>query len=286
LISLLPTQWVLSIDIITAAMAVIPLFFIPVPQAPRVLAQANGTQKRTSYWQDLRAGFSYVIHWPGLLGLLIMASLINFLLSPVGALMPLLVNKVFNKGAIELGAIESVLGVGIIVAGLILGAWGGFKKKIMTALSGVTGIGIGVIVMGFAPANAFFVVLVGAFIMGFTNVFANGPLHAIFQSTIDPDMQGRVFALIGAVATAMSPLSLLVAGPVADWLGVRSWYIFGGTACVLMAVVSFMIKPIMNIESNKRPQPVPPEQPLGILWLSIYSKKSPAFSSGRLSQEN
>ena len=254
LISLLVTEWVLSIDVITAAMAVIPLFFIPIPQAPRQIAQANGTQRKTTYWQDLRAGFSYVIHWPGLLGLLILATMLNFLFSPTGALMPLLVIKVFNKGAIELGGIESVLGIGVIIAGLVLGAWGGFKKRIVTSLLGVVGMGVGVVIMGIAPANAFYLVLVAAFFMGFTNVFANGPLHAIFQIAIDPDMQGRVFALIGAFATAMSPLSLLIAGPVSDLLGVRSWYIFSGITCILMAMVGLLIKPIMNIESNRKVQ--------------------------------
>ncbi len=261
LIGLLATQWVLAIDIITAFLAVLPLFFIPIPQPPRQVAQANGTQKKTSYWQDLRAGFSYVWHWKGLLGLLIMATVINFLLSPTGALMPLLVTKVFNKGAIELGGIESVLGVGVIVAGLILGAWGGFKKKIVTSLSGVVGIGAGVVLMGFAPVNAFFLVLVASFILGFMQVFANGPLHAIFQSAIEPDMQGRVFGLINAAATAMSPLSLLVAGPVADWLGVRVWYSIGGALCILMGGICFFIKPIINIENNGHGRTQEPVKP-------------------------
>ncbi len=261
LIGLLATQWVLAIDIITASIAVVPLFFIPIPQPPRQVAQANGTQKKTSYWQDLRAGFSYVWHWKGLLGLLIMATVINFLLSPTGALMPLLVTKVFNKGAIELGGIESVLGVGVIVAGLLLGAWGGFKKKIVTSLSGVVGIGAGVVLMGFAPVNAFFLVLVASFILGFMQVFANGPLHAIFQSAIEPDMQGRVFGLINAAATAMSPLSLLVAGPVADWLGVRVWYTIGGVLCILMGGICFLIKPIMNIENNGQGKTLEPVKP-------------------------
>lgn len=258
LIGLLATQWVLAIDIITASFAVLPLFFIPIPHPPRQVAQANGEQKKTSYWQDLRAGFSYVWHWKGLLGLLIMATVINFLLSPTGALMPLMVTKVFNKGAIELGGIESVLGVGVIVAGLILGAWGGFKKKIITSLSGVVGIGLGVVLMGFAPANAFFLVLVASFILGFMQVFANGPLHAIFQSAIEPDMQGRVFGLINAAATAMSPLSLLVAGPVADWLGVRVWYSIGGALCILMGGICFFIKPITNIENNRHGKTLEP----------------------------
>jgi DHA3 family macrolide efflux protein-like MFS transporter len=83
-------------------------------------------------------------------------------------------------------------------------------------------------------------------------VMANGPLSAIFQSAIDPDMQGRVLTLVGAGATAMSPLSLLVAGPVSDWLGIRTWYLLGGSACIIMAVIAIFIPVVMNIEENRQ----------------------------------
>jgi DHA3 family macrolide efflux protein-like MFS transporter len=109
------------------------------------------------------------------------------------------------------------------------------------------------------PANLFYVALSGVFLLGFMQVMANGPLNAIFQAAVDPDMQGRVMSLIGAGATAMSPLSLLVAGPVADWLGVRSWYLVGGAACILMAITAFFIPVIMDIENNaKKPGPPGP----------------------------
>ena len=94
----------------------------------------------------------------------------------------------------------------------------------------------------------FWLLLAGSFILGVTQVFANGPLSAIFQSTVEPDMQGRVFSLIGAGATAMMPLSLLIAGPISDWLGVRVWFVFGGTVCILMAVAALFIPALMNIE--------------------------------------
>ena len=61
LISLLPTQQVLAVDICTAALAVIPLFFISIPQPPRQIAPANGSMQRTSYWHDLNEGFVYLV---------------------------------------------------------------------------------------------------------------------------------------------------------------------------------------------------------------------------------
>jgi DHA3 family macrolide efflux protein-like MFS transporter len=78
----------------------------------------------------------------------------------------------------------------------------------------------------------------------------NGPIHAILQSAVEPEMQGRVFTLVGSMGAAMAPLGLIIAGPVADAIGVQSWYVIGGLACVLMAVVGYSIPAVMNIEDN------------------------------------
>ena len=252
LISILPTQGVLAIDILTAALAVGPLLFIQIPVPPRQAAQAKDPSSiRTSYWHDLREGLAYVGKWPGLLGILLLAMMLNFLLTPSGSLLPLLVKNEFNGGPTQLALTETVFGVGTILSGLILSAWGGFKRRIVTSLLGVLGIGLGIMIAGIAPANLFWLLLVGNFVTGISQVFANGPLNAIFQSAVAPDMQGRVFSLIGAGATAMMPLSLLIAGPVTDALGLRVWYVVGGGLCILVTLAGFFIRPIMNIEQNK-----------------------------------
>lgn len=259
LIGLLPMHGVLAIDIGTAALAVLPLLVLSIPNPPRQTAVANGTAKKTTYWHDLREGFTYVVKWPGLLGLILLAMMLNFLLIPSSSLTPLVITKVFGKGVAELGWTETVFGVGVIAGGLVLSAWGGFKRKIVTSLTGILGIGAGVILIGVAPANLFFLILVANFVIGVTQVFANGPVLAIFQTTIEPDMQGRVFSLISAGTTAMMPLSLLVAGPISDWLGVRIWYLIGGGLCILVTLAAFSIPAIMNIEQNRQQAPPPPD---------------------------
>jgi DHA3 family macrolide efflux protein-like MFS transporter len=255
LLVLLPTGQVLAVDIGTAALAVFPLLFISIPQPPRQIAMANGTVQKTSYWHDLKEGLLYVVKWPGLFGVILLAMALNFLLSPSSALLPLLVRQEFHGGATQLAVVESVFGAGVILGGLALSIWGGFRRRIVTSFSGVIGIGIGVILTGLAPADLFWLLLAAIFVLGFTQVFANGPLNAIFQSTVAPDMQGRVFSLISTGAAAMMPLSLLIAGPVSDWLGVRVWYVFGGTVCILMTVAALFIPTIVNIEQNKQAAP-------------------------------
>lgn len=250
LIEVISTQNVLLIDVGTALLAILPLFFFSIPQPSRHALQASGAIAPTTYFHDLREGFAYVLRWKGLLGLILLAMLLNFMLVPASSLLPLVVTKVFNGGAAELGWVESVFGVGVIAGGILLGIWGGFKRRIVTSFTGIIGIGMGVILTGLTPATMFYLLLAAQFLLGFMQVFANGPLMAIMQSTVASDVQGRVFSLLGAGATAMMPLSLLIAGPVSDVLGIRFWYILGGTVCILMTVVSFFIPAIMDIETN------------------------------------
>jgi len=59
LLAILPMEGILAIDVFTAMLAIIPLFFFPVPQPERDDLQANLNGKST-VWQDLRGGLSYV----------------------------------------------------------------------------------------------------------------------------------------------------------------------------------------------------------------------------------
>ncbi len=251
LIGLLPMQQVLMVDIFTAVLAVGPLLFIAVPQPVREETDAGQAQPRASFLEDFREGLRYVVAWPGLLAILIMATSINFLLTPAGSLSPLLVTKHFGLGAMQLGWLDSFFGAGVIAGGLVLSAWGGFRRRIATSLLGITGLGVGVLVVGLAPANLYAMALGGMLLLGIMNPIANGPLSAVLQSTVRPDMQGRVMSLTMSLAIAMTPLSLLVAGPVSDWLGIQIWYWIGGSLCLLMGLAGFFIPVIMNVESNR-----------------------------------
>jgi DHA3 family macrolide efflux protein-like MFS transporter len=73
-------------------------------------------------------------------------------------------------------------------------------------------------------------------------------------------MQGRVFTLVGSAATAMSPLSLIVAGPVADALGLRVWYVVAGVFCAIMGISGFFIPALMHIERDMQAEKAVEEQ--------------------------
>jgi len=250
LIEVMPTQGVLMIDIGTALVAVIPLFFFSIPQPVRENVPGNVDTAQPSFFQDLKDGFRYMVSWPGLLGVAIMATLLNFLITPISAMMPLLVTDYFKKGALEFGLIDSFFGVGMILGGVTLGVWGGFKRKIATSLVGVLGFSLGIAAIGFAPPSMFAIALSGMFIIGFLSPIVNGPIMALLQTIVRKDMQGRVLSILVSAASAMMPIGLLIAGPISDWFGIRTWYWVAAIANMLIAVVCFFVPAIMNIETN------------------------------------
>ena len=249
LIGLLPTQGILLIDVGTALVAILPLFFISIPQPTRqdILPRAV----RPSLLQDVQDALTYLRSWPGLVAVIFMAFFLNFLITPIESLLPLLVTKHFAKGVMELGFINSAQGVGMIVGGVILSVWGGFRRKIATSLTGVIGLGIGVMLLGLVPANLFLIAIIGSILLGAMVPITNGPIGALLQSVVRPDMQGRVMSLLNSGAMAISPLGLLIAGPLSDALGIQVWFWAGGLMCVIIGIAGFFFPVIMSIEQNK-----------------------------------
>ena len=257
LLSVLPLGKVLAVDVVTAGLAVLPLLFVTIPQPERTASAAATGAARASVWADLRAGLRYVAGWPGLLAILVMAMAINFVVNPAFSLMPILVTKYFGLGALQLGWLESVWGIGVVVGGLVLSVWGGFKRRVVTSLLGIIGMGIGTLIVGLSPVGAFTMALLGMLVAGFMNPIVNGPFMAVMQTSVAPEMQGRVFSLIQSASLAMMPLSLLIAGPLADRLGVRVWYVVGGGLCIVIGAVAFAVPAIMHVEDNGHPTKAP-----------------------------
>lgn len=250
LLAFVPMFGILAIDVVTALIGVTPLLFIAIPQPAR---NGHATEQRAStILHDMWEGVRYVRGWLALLIVMGMAMVINFVLNPAFSLLPIFVTKHLGGQAMQLASINSALGIGTVLGGLTLSAWGGFKRQMYTAMLGLAGMGVGSLLIGLTPANWLAMALVGGFVMGFMNPICNGPLFAVIQATVEPEMQGRVFSLMQSAASAISPLSLLIAGPVADRLGVGVWYVVGGAICVMVAVIALFVPVLMHMQEGRQ----------------------------------
>lgn len=247
LVGILPLYGILAIDVVTALLAVVPLLFVAIPQPEE---EAEEGAKRPTVLRDMLQGFRYVWGWPGLFIILLMAMLLNFLSAPSFSLMPLLVTKHFSGGVVEIGALETALGVGLLVGGVLLSVWGGFRRRVATSMVGMIGGGVGMLVVGWTPGSLFWLAVVGIFVTGFMNPIINGPLMALIQVAVDPKMQGRVFTLVLSLATAMMPLGLALSGQLAARFGISMWFVMAGVAMVGCGVLGFVIPAVRNLEGD------------------------------------
>lgn len=249
LMDLLPLHRVMLVDVGTAALAIGPLFFVHIPQPERkVKEHTEGRQQ--SIWADMHDGLRYVLGWPGLVILTASAMVLKVVLTPAFSLIPLLVKEHFGGDAAQLGLLEAVLGGGIVVGGLALSVWGGFRKKIYTMLLGTAGFSVAFVVWGIVPGDMFWVALVSGACLGLTLPLVDGPLMAILQSTVAPEIQGRVFTLFGSLILLTSPLGLSLAGPISDWLGLQIWYLVAGVLAMLLTLLFLLSPAARNIEEN------------------------------------
>lgn len=255
LVELLPLHGVLSLDIGTAALAIFTLLLVQIPQ-PKV--DPESTHGKPSIWGDLRAGLVYVWEWSGLRKVLGLAVLINAISVPAIILLPLLVTKEFGGEALEIAAVQSGFAIGFLVGGLLLAVWGGFKRKMVTATLGIFGSAIGMLMVGLAPKTAFWIAVGGIFFAGLMSVLTNGPTFALLQTVVEENMQGRVFSLVVSMANAMTPLGLVISGPLAEVNGIRTWFLLTSVVFILSGLYVLASEDIRNIE-NKAQTSTPSE---------------------------
>ncbi len=92
--------------------------------------------------------------------------------------------------------------------------------------------------------------LAGVFVLGLMNPITNGPFFALIQTKVDPGVQGRVMTMINSITSGLTPLALIIAGPLADRYGIQTWFVLGGILCIVIAVLMGMIKVIYTLEEQ------------------------------------
>jgi DHA3 family macrolide efflux protein-like MFS transporter len=248
LLELLPMQGILAVDVATAILAVAPLIFIQVPQPERPVG--TGEASRPSMVADLRDGLRFLRKWPALLVIVGIAMVVNLLIYPAMSLQPLLVAEHFSGNALHLAWMQSAFGVGMVAGGITLGIWGGFKRRAVTGLLALALNGAGLAIVGLVPEGAFPLAVGASLFAWYMAPFANGAIFALLQAAVPADMQGRVFTLVQAGSGAMAPLGLVVAGPVAEALGVQAWFLIAGVTMTLIGVVGLAIPPLARLEDR------------------------------------
>ena len=202
-------EGIILFDFATFVLAVVTLLAVRVP---RPETSAEGAAGKGSLWKEAAFGWRYIVARPGLLGLLIFFSVNNFLW---GMINPLLIPMLLQITTPDvLGYAASIAGTGMLLGTLVMGVWGGPRRRILGVIGFEMIAGLLIPLLGLRPSMP--LITAAGFGIFFCMPIVNGSSQALWQSKVEPDLQGRVFSARRMIAMAASPLAYIIVGPLAD----------------------------------------------------------------------
>jgi DHA3 family macrolide efflux protein-like MFS transporter len=205
---------IMLIDIVTCSAAVSSLFVIRIP---RPAISSEGRAAAGSGWrQEMTFGVRYIRERPGLISLAVVHSLILLYASMTYyGLMPAMILARTGGDELAVSSVQSMLGIGGIIGGIMLTVWGGPRRKIHGQLAFCAAS----FLMGdlwFAMGRTPFAWTLAGFAAAFWIPFIGSANTSIWQSKVPHDVQGKVLGAAFALQQATRPVGYLLAGPLAD----------------------------------------------------------------------
>lgn len=239
LMGFLPMQYIFFIDVITAIIAVV-IMLTMVKSKP----QEKIEHEKGEYFKEMTQGFRYIGKRRYLRDMFIFAAILCAMATPAAFLTPLQVTRTFGGDVWRLTVIEIAFSVGMLLGGLIMAWWGGFKNKMVTIC--LSSLGMGLCTIALSLPVPFFVyagimVLFGIVMAGF-----NTPAVVFIQEQVENAFLGRVFGVMTMINTSMMPLAMLFLGPLADKVAIE-WLLLGtGIATLITCAACFLDKPMIK----------------------------------------
>jgi MFS family permease len=204
---------ILFFDVATFLLAIGALLIVHIPQPART---EEGRKGAGSIWKEAAYGFQYIFARPSLLGLQLIFFMGN-LFAGIGftVLAPMILAKT-DSNSLMFGSVQTAGATAAVIGGVIMSAWGGFKRRVHGVLGGWIVTGLGMAIVGLTGGLPIWIV--GMFFAAVVGPLVNGSNQALWQSKVAPDVQGRVFSARRLIAWFTNPISPLIAGVLADFV--------------------------------------------------------------------
>jgi hypothetical protein len=203
------------------------------------VAPVTAADGRSSVLGDLREGVSYLLRTGWLFATLAFATvLVLVVIGPIEVLVPFAVRD--QTGAGPQGYALVLAGYGV---GGVLGSFGAsalrLPRRYLTLMILLWGPGsLPLAVMGLT--DRLWVMALAAVAVGAAHSWAQVVWGTLLQRRVPPHMLGRVSSLDFFVSLALMPVSMALAGPVGDGLGLPVTFVLAGTIPVFLAIAAIL----------------------------------------------
>lgn len=269
LLPLIKLTGILTLDVLTFFFAIGALLIVHVPQPART---AEGEAGRGNLLHEAAYGFRYIFARPSLLGLQMIFFFGNLFFGIAFTVLAPMVLARTGSNTVVFGMVESAAAIGGVVGGVVMSAWGGFRRRVNGVLLGWLISAAGLMLVGSGQGLPLW--LPAAFLTSLVSPLVNTSNQAIWQAKVAPDVQGRVFSARRLIAWFTNPISPIIGGTMADFVlepamrggtGLATFFgplvgtgpgagmgllmVFCGALCALVPVIGYFIPAIRNAET-------------------------------------
>lgn len=167
---------------------------------------------------------------------------------PIAAMFPLMTLSHFGGEAFEMGLVEAMWGIGMLIGGIIV------SIKYMKTVNKVKVINIMTIILGVTywlsgllPTSGFIIFVILTTLGGIVGSIYWSSFIVILQTKIDPSALGRVFSIYDSISLFPTIPGLLATGFIAERIGILNAFIIAGGATFVVGIIAFFIPAITQL---------------------------------------
>jgi len=203
--------------------------------------KADSSSKSKGALHDIKEGLIFIKNNRLILALVSMVAVVSIFGVAHIILMPIFANDILKVGIKGLGVLMSAQGVGALVGALILARLGDFKYKGKFLI--VSALIFSVFLIVFAISKAYWLSLAALFFVGGTSVTSIALVNTLLQVKVEDKFRGRVMGVFMITFAGFMPFGNLLAGSIAQGLGVSFTVMFGGVICLAFFLVVNIVFP-------------------------------------------
>jgi MFS family permease len=216
------------------------------------LAPYVRTERRLDAVGELREGWRYLVRTPTIARVILLLAVMSLFVIPFSTLLPIYAKVIFHGDAATFGLENSFIGLGAICGALYLTSANAgtemARKKILVTTTFVFGVGL----ILFSHTTWFPLAMVFAVVSGFGMMAQTTMTNTIIQTSVAPEMRGRVISYFAMAYFGMMPLGSLLIGGVSQYAGAQNTVLGSGiVALIVLAIFWRFLTHSSTITSNQ-----------------------------------
>jgi MFS family permease len=237
------TSLAMSIDAATFAVSFGALWLMHTTPRP-------ARNEANSMIDDIKEGIHYVFKTRWLWTTLLAVSIVNgFILTPMFVLLPYFLLHTLHDAKFYVGLLSAAGGVSGAIGALVAASRAQPKRRVRVTWIYWSIISLSALVIG--VATNFWEVIITPIVAMPMIILGNTIWESMMQIEVPRELLGRVSSVDWFLSLGISPIALVLAGEIANYIGVRTYFVVMGIVCLIPGLFIIASKRINEIDEPR-----------------------------------